>query len=589
MLIHSRFPKDSQLGIRFPDQKRSGVVLYAALVVAAVLALAAYRYNDMVMSENQASNRLMRMTQARALADSGVYYAAGMLGSSASTGVANSNNLYSDPAIFQNVIVMQSQGSGQSNLQGAFSLINLDFSQQPPLSQPTLTFGMMDESAKINLNAVMQLDPTGNTLYNLLMQLPNMTDPVANSIIDWIDPDETVRNNTGAESQYYSGLTPSYMSKNGPLDSLDELLQIQGITPALLYGTDLNQNGSLDANEQNLTGSYDPGWAQFLTIYSRERNVDINGNQRININNSDLQTLNTQLQSAVGPNLAAYIIAARLYGYSSSGGGGSGSGSGGSSSSSSSGSSSSGSTSSNSSNSGQLINAVQQALSGNSVQGKNNIGSLYSLVNSTVTITAQSSNTGSGSTTGTSSGSTSGSTSPGMTTSSSGNNSTPQSVTYSSPLSDPSQQASLLPLYLDECCISSQIDLPGKINVNTASQQVLAGLPGMTNLLSNIISYRQPPETLQTNSQLYMTPAWMMIQGGLTASQMQQLEPYITGASSIFRVQSVGYFTGTKAPLPMARVEAVLDGNFGTPRILYYRDMTELGQAYPVSFLDGGN
>ena len=52
---------------------------------------------------------------------------------------------------------------------------------------------MIDEGGKINLNSMMVIDPTGNTLYNMLMQLPNMTDIAANSIIDWIDPDATVR------------------------------------------------------------------------------------------------------------------------------------------------------------------------------------------------------------------------------------------------------------------------------------------------------------------------------------------------------------------------------------------------------------
>ncbi len=85
----------------------------------------------------------------------------------------------------------------------------------------------MDEGGKINLNAMMIPDPTGNTLYNMLILLPNMTSNIANCIIDWMDPDETTRDG-GAESDYYSGMTPSYSCKDGPIDSLEELLLVKG-------------------------------------------------------------------------------------------------------------------------------------------------------------------------------------------------------------------------------------------------------------------------------------------------------------------------------------------------------------------------
>jgi hypothetical protein len=50
----------------------------------------------------------------------------------------------------------------------------------------------------------------------------------------------------------------------------------------------------------------------------------------------------------------------------------------------------------------------------------------------------------------------------------------------------------------------------------------------------------------------------------------------------VYRIQSIGYF---EKGGPVARVEAVVDTNPinpglpGSPRILYYRDLTELGRA----------
>lgn len=51
---------------------------------------------------------------------------------------------------------------------------------------------------------------------------------IADSIQDWVDRDDNPRIN-GAESDFYQGLNPPYMAKNGPIDDLSELLLIHGI------------------------------------------------------------------------------------------------------------------------------------------------------------------------------------------------------------------------------------------------------------------------------------------------------------------------------------------------------------------------
>jgi hypothetical protein len=57
----------------------------------------------------------------------------------------------------------------------------------------------------------------------------------------------------------------------------------------------------------------------------------------------------------------------------------------------------------------------------------------------------------------------------------------------------------------------------------------------------------------------------------------QSLEKYISGRSSVYRVQSIGYFANSG---PVARVEAVIDTTSGAPRILYFRDLTDLGKGF---------
>jgi len=89
-----------------------------------------------------------------------------------------------------------------------------------------------DEAGKINLNTADE-----KTLLEL-MDVLNIPSPekdiIVDSILDWRDPDEFHRLN-GAESDYYEKLNPPYKSKNGPFDSLEELLLVRGITPEIYH------------------------------------------------------------------------------------------------------------------------------------------------------------------------------------------------------------------------------------------------------------------------------------------------------------------------------------------------------------------
>src|SRR5262249_9776303 len=106
-----------------------------------------------------------------------------------------------------------------------------------------------------------------------------------------------------------------YRCKNGPLDSLEELLLVRGVTPQLLFGNDRNRNGMFDPDEQSEgIDGHDQGWSAYLTVYSREANADSTGMARININGQDLTVLPTQLVNALGSDLAYFILAYKLYG-----------------------------------------------------------------------------------------------------------------------------------------------------------------------------------------------------------------------------------------------------------------------------------
>ena len=102
-----------------------------------------------------------------------------------------------------------------------------------PLGPARLSYRLTDETARINVNRASR-----EMLDRLLMEIgveKSARDVIVDSIQDWRDPNEEHRLN-GAESDHYMGLPTPHRSKNADFDSVDELLQVQGVTREILYG-----------------------------------------------------------------------------------------------------------------------------------------------------------------------------------------------------------------------------------------------------------------------------------------------------------------------------------------------------------------
>jgi len=173
-----------------------------------------------------------------------------------------------------------------------------------------------DEAGKLNLNVATK---------DQLMALPYMEEEIAEAILDWRDNDDEPQTQ-GAEAGYYENLPIPYKIRNGPFRTVRELLRVKGVTEDLLYGEDTNLNGLLDANERDGDRSpprdngdeyLDEGWIAYLTCYSYEKNVDAEGNRRVNINQAD----QPQLEEGLGLKAAQakWIVDNRGRGYRSIG------------------------------------------------------------------------------------------------------------------------------------------------------------------------------------------------------------------------------------------------------------------------------
>lgn len=151
---------------------------------------------------------------------------------------------------------------------------------------------IIEESGKLNVNLLK--DKNGKLNRNKIEQLLRLIDLMNQeyagprigyglvcSIIDWTDSDDEVtylpfikHENSGAESGYYAGLTPPYKCKNAPLDTIEELLLVKGITPDVfermrdyvtVYGDGkININYASKRVIESLSEKMDPVLAQLI-------------------------------------------------------------------------------------------------------------------------------------------------------------------------------------------------------------------------------------------------------------------------------------------------------------------------------------
>lgn len=496
--------------------QRFGYVLIAVLLVIVILSLASYRFADAMQAKFSVAYRNTESAQAKANAISGIHVAAAMLADPNSLQNTLGGNPYDSPNAFANIPV----GDGQFRGGGRFALVNLtDTAGGSGESRYAVKYGVTDEGGKINLNSLMRIDSSGESLRAMLVLLPNMTEDVADAICDWIDADDDVREQ-GAEVSEYE----SYKPKNGPLSTLDELLLVKGVTADKLYGNDRNRNGRADPGEAD-GNDFNRGWSDYLTVYGHELNIDSTGAPRIYLNDTISADWHKKLTDAIGPEMADYIAAHRLYGSSSSlvpltG-------------------------SSKLGSMADLNAAVGSSLANPRSKSKVK-NSAVSMLNTRVRLPAA----------------------PGSPP-----NAPP--VYIESPLNNRETFVKLLPTLLDKTTSKRNYEMNPRINVNTAPQDLLMALPGLTaEDVSAAIAARQ---NLQPGTPEYVTGAWLVTQAGQRPEIFQQLERYVTGQSMMYRVQSIGYFANGG---PVARVEAVVDTNAGKPRIVYFRDLTDLGGGF---------
>jgi general secretion pathway protein K len=119
-----------------------------------------------------------------------------------------------------------------------------------PLGPGHFTYRISDEEARLNLNT-----SPPERIDRLLQGLgldKSARDSLVDSLQDWRDPNEEHRLNGAESDDYYLKLPVPYRARNANLESVTELLQIRGVTPALFHGAKTN-----------------PGLAEYVTVKSQ--------------------------------------------------------------------------------------------------------------------------------------------------------------------------------------------------------------------------------------------------------------------------------------------------------------------------------
>ncbi len=552
----------------------SGFIVLIVMVVIIMLTLAGLAFVLNLSLENQAVHLQGDQQQLQQTLASGVEMMRGFLAQSPAQRQQAGGTLQND-SVFTAIPISPDSTAGEIT---RFSIIS-------PLEETEastgLRFGLQNESARLNLSALLDWEAAEpGAASRALMQLPGMTESIADAILDWIDGDDVPRP-SGAEADYYVGRGLPYEPRNYVPAVLDELLLVRDVSRTSLLGADTNENFREDDSEaRQLDGVRDAAsgqtpWARLLTLYSAEANRTFQGQPRIYLNQDDLGTLHEQLTSAFDQSAADFVVAYRQFGpydpttqlvtepvdtlsqmgnesVPSEGKPRRGS--------------SGRRTRSSSSNqqAGRVRGNGQSPALDLSQPPQHRIESILDLVECRVFLP------------------------PDAQPADEPQEEHPDELDHLTMEADPAQevenpfigQQDQLRDYLSQWFdLTSTVDTPvirGRVNINQAARPVLLSVPGLDESLADRIMAARDGFSADASAE-YRDAIWVYTEGLVDLQQMRRLEPYLTCGGDVFRAQVVAFGGATGL---VARAEVVLDASISPPRQVYWKDLGLLGRGF---------
>lgn len=559
--------------------QRHGVVLIVVLVLVVMLSLAGFGFLSAMSTEYEAvrlHGSLLQARQTLVSAESQLLWLAGQPhrrreilggltsnpdlfggrtvdgllaagGESGGAGVAAESAEAGPAAIAQ----LQSQAALAADDAWRFSVISVD---RPVGGVPTLRFGLTTESAKLHLATLLRWEQTTpGAGRQALLRLPGMTEILADSLLDWIDADDTPRPQ-GAESEYYQGLGLAIRPANAVPQTLEQLLAVRGMSAWQLFGagaaanaaasaeSGLNPAGSavppeggdpivtlpqqelspetfaepaLEAQTEAAAGTTRP-LCELLTVWSAERLWQPDGTAKVNINQPDLNAIRASLQGRLPESLLQFLLLARVYGLTATAPTGAAE---------------------------QGPDAVVLPAGATAGAGLKSLGEL---VDGMVLVPAA-----------------------GIR---------PLTLVRS-PLQSTQADSDLLFRQLTDVCSTEPGPvIPGRISLQEAPEEVLRGLPGLTiEQAASLVAQRTRLQPFERRSLL-----WPVRAGVLTVEQWRAMLPELTDTGDVFQAELIVYRV---VGGPLLRRKLILDAAAGATRRVYWRDVTEEKLEFPLSGL----
>ncbi len=236
------------------------MVLLLVILILTLISVLILSWAQEWRTELQVSGNFVQVKKCRSLAEAGIFYALGKLVSAKTAErAAHQPN------------APQSEDSPDDLWQGDQRLHLLE------LPDGKVEIRIADEGGKINLNRAPE--ELLRSLFTVLelkeLQIRTMVD----SLQDWRSPDNQSRPH-GAKSDYYLGLDPPYVAKNGPFETVEELAWVHGFEASPLVrrlgqwltvqttGTGINLN---TAPQQVLLALGIPADVAQMIIVSRQK------------------------------------------------------------------------------------------------------------------------------------------------------------------------------------------------------------------------------------------------------------------------------------------------------------------------------
>lgn len=286
----SNFPADLSAG------SRDGSVLILVLVIVSALSLAVFTFSEQTLNEYAATRVAVEQVQARSAAVSGLESVRAHFESSVSRTPQTSRRS-------RTAVGPPTSGKiGDRDRETNYQIVRLPLETAVNAS---FSPGLVNASSRFDPNSLSLKPSRLRESRERLLALPGMTPDLAASLLSWMSvPEGTPRH-------------PEPDHDDPPrrrIERLDELLDLPGMSLAILYGEDRNGNGLRDPDEpdSNRDSRLQRGLSEFLTVEGCEATSSPLGPPKIDINRRDLAGLYDALRGRFSPEVARFLVACRI-------------------------------------------------------------------------------------------------------------------------------------------------------------------------------------------------------------------------------------------------------------------------------------